>query len=296
MKIYNPMTRMMLFVFVLPISIGIQAKSDWSISNRVYIPNEGAYELGVIKGIGDYELESSVRFPFISENDVSFSLGATRLVKVNEQSELAFGMGYALESPYVRYAYRYKFNNTVNLEAGYNYYFEDQVSDHDQIYLGFNYSFGCESCQKNSEVKSKNNEKESKKIVNKPIKKTVLQEPRETELVSKTVTLHFRFNKVLSNSIDILNAELDSIKQASGKIEVIGHSDAIGSESVNQIISYKRAVFIKKLLLENGIDEENMSVIGLGERNPIQTNQSEFGRAQNRRVVIRYNTHQYKRQ
>ncbi|WP_104047246.1 OmpA family protein, partial [Vibrio jasicida] len=175
-------------------------------------------------------------------------------------------------------------------------YFEDQVSDHDQVYLGFNYSFGCEICQKNSEVKLKNNEKESKKIVNKPIKKSVFQEPRETELVSKTVTLHFRFNKVLSNSIDILNAELDSIKQASGKIEVIGHSDAIGSESVNKIISYKRAVFIKKLLLDNGIDEENMSVIGLGERNPIQTNQSEFGRAQNRRVEIRYDTHQYKRQ
>ncbi len=70
------------------------------------------------------------------------------------------------------------------------------------------------------------------------------------------------------------------------RVRLEGHTDNIGSESRNEMVSQKRAESVKDYLVSAGIDTSRIKTIGLGESNPIATNATEQGRAQNRRVDI----------
>jgi outer membrane protein OmpA-like peptidoglycan-associated protein len=71
------------------------------------------------------------------------------------------------------------------------------------------------------------------------------------------------------------------------KIIVEGHTDNVGSESSNQKLSENRAKNVMDALIESGINKERLSIKGYGSKQPVSDNDSETGRAQNRRVTIR---------
>lgn len=77
-----------------------------------------------------------------------------------------------------------------------------------------------------------------------------------------------------------------------GPITLRGHSDAGGNDSVNMRVSEQRAEAVRDWLIENGVDEERMTIIAFGEQNPVEPNAkrdgspNEEGRAANRRVEI----------
>lgn len=71
------------------------------------------------------------------------------------------------------------------------------------------------------------------------------------------------------------------------KIEIEGHTDNVGSQSMNRRLSQERADAVKTFLFEQGIEEARMSAVGFGPDKPIASNDSEEGRAQNRRVLLR---------
>jgi len=68
---------------------------------------------------------------------------------------------------------------------------------------------------------------------------------------------------------------------------VNGYTDSIGSASYNQDLSERRANSVARELVRNGVSPDQLSVAGFGETNPIATNETAAGRAQNRRVEIR---------
>ena len=68
------------------------------------------------------------------------------------------------------------------------------------------------------------------------------------------------------------------------RIKIDGYTDFIGSEGYNLELSVKRATAIKNFLVSRGAIENNISIEGYGEQNPISSNSSEQGRAKNRRV------------
>jgi outer membrane protein OmpA-like peptidoglycan-associated protein len=71
-------------------------------------------------------------------------------------------------------------------------------------------------------------------------------------------------------------------------IEVEGHTDSVGDEQWNLALSEQRAEAVRTYLNKNGgIPLHAMNTIGLGESNPVADNESQDGRAANRRVVIR---------
>jgi outer membrane protein OmpA-like peptidoglycan-associated protein len=70
------------------------------------------------------------------------------------------------------------------------------------------------------------------------------------------------------------------------KYEVQGHTDSTGSPESNQKLSEKRAQAIVDKLVELGIDESRLTAVGKGQFAPIADNNTEEGRAQNRRVVF----------
>lgn len=67
---------------------------------------------------------------------------------------------------------------------------------------------------------------------------------------------------------------------------VAGHTDASGSAEYNLALSERRAASVKAGLVGASMDPARIAARGLGESQPIATNDSEEGRAQNRRVVI----------
>ena len=66
-------------------------------------------------------------------------------------------------------------------------------------------------------------------------------------------------------------------------IEISGHTDNVGNDNDNQTLSENRAQAIYNFLIENGIEVDRLSYKGYGETQPIDTNDTEEGRANNRR-------------
>ncbi len=69
-------------------------------------------------------------------------------------------------------------------------------------------------------------------------------------------------------------------------VDVIGHADAVGADAYNQQLSERRASSTASYLIGQGIMRERLFVGGRGESNPRASNDTEAGRAQNRRVEI----------
>ncbi|SER09961.1 OmpA-OmpF porin, OOP family [Solimonas aquatica] len=71
------------------------------------------------------------------------------------------------------------------------------------------------------------------------------------------------------------------------KVDISGHTDAIGSEGYNQALSERRAQKVKQYLVRKGVDEGRISLYSYGESKPEVSNDTEDGRAQNRRAETR---------
>ena len=67
-------------------------------------------------------------------------------------------------------------------------------------------------------------------------------------------------------------------------IEIHGHTDEIGTEESNMILSKARANAVKNYLVENGISGDRLSIQYFGETKPVATNETDEGRQLNRRV------------
>lgn len=70
------------------------------------------------------------------------------------------------------------------------------------------------------------------------------------------------------------------------RVLITGHTDSQGSESHNQVLSEGRANSVKEAMIDRGIDPSRLETNGKGESEPIDTNDTEEGRQNNRRVQI----------
>ena len=77
------------------------------------------------------------------------------------------------------------------------------------------------------------------------------------------------------------------IKYPQTVIQVEGHTDSTGTESYNLELSARRAEAVKNLLVQRGVDLSRILTIAFGESAPIASNETDYGRAQNRRVEIK---------
>ncbi len=106
-----------------------------------------------------------------------------------------------------------------------------------------------------------------------------------------TNDIHFASgsDKIEPNSANVLNEIGEAMKSVSGTIFVIiGHTDSDGEEADNQILSDKRALAVKKYLVDNfGIESNTLLTSGKGESEPVADNSTIEGKAQNRRVEFR---------
>jgi len=90
-----------------------------------------------------------------------------------------------------------------------------------------------------------------------------------------------------ADQIDEAVKFLDKHKNLNVTVE--GHTDSKGTEEYNYVLSQLRAKKVALSISEKGIDESRITTKGFGESVPVASNESEEGRAQNRRVDISFN-------
>lgn len=113
----------------------------------------------------------------------------------------------------------------------------------------------------------------------------------DTKGCPSSVTLHLNF---ASNSSTLpVSAEKD-IKELTefmnenpaAVITIIGHTDSTGKKAKNQVLSENRAKALSSRLIQNGITSERIKASGKGVNEPIASNKTPKGRAENRRIEI----------
>jgi len=120
---------------------------------------------------------------------------------------------------------------------------------------------------------------------------TVVQAGKVITLVLKNVNFDFDKSVLTPTAKAIMDENVMSLKNnPTIKIDIQGHTDWIGTEEYNNNLSQRRADAVKAYLVKNGIDEIRITTSAWGESKPIDTNETEEGRFQNRRAeLIRIN-------
>lgn len=102
--------------------------------------------------------------------------------------------------------------------------------------------------------------------------------------------IHFAFNsaELHPDSLPVLE-ELRDVLRADPNLSLVltGHTDSIGDAGYNLSLSLRRAESVKFWLVQNGILPSRLQAAGKGESEPIDSNDTEYGRAVNRRVEAR---------
>lgn len=73
----------------------------------------------------------------------------------------------------------------------------------------------------------------------------------------------------------------------SPRVQIIGHTDSSGDRMSNVVLSLSRANSVREYLIAKGVPEASMSALGAGPDRPIATNDTQEGRAKNRRIEFR---------
>jgi len=109
-------------------------------------------------------------------------------------------------------------------------------------------------------------------------------------IIEQTVilrTVNFEFNKdtlttEAKDTLDLVAAGMAS--QPKLTVIISGHTDSVGADAYNQKLSLKRAEVVRAYMVGKGVAEVRLKAEGYGESKPIASNDTEEGRAENRRV------------
>ncbi|WP_417875416.1 OmpA family protein [Winogradskyella sediminis] len=104
----------------------------------------------------------------------------------------------------------------------------------------------------------------------------------------KNVLFHFDKAELLEESIEELNQLHSHLKRNPNfKVEIYGHTDAIGSKNRNQELSEQRAKAVADYLILQGLNTSRIESFGYGSSQPVSTNDTAEGKQQNRRVTFK---------
>lgn len=121
-----------------------------------------------------------------------------------------------------------------------------------------------------------------------------IDETKDQGPARKFEDVYFAFDK--SDLTDYAKATLDNAagtinslvtKHPTLKVDVSGHTDWVGTDGYNQGLSERRAGTVKDYLVRKGVDASRISTYAYGESRPVAPNETDEGRALNRRAEIR---------
>jgi len=118
-----------------------------------------------------------------------------------------------------------------------------------------------------------------------PAKETILILEKGKTVVLKGVNFEFGKATLTDDSAPVLTNAYDALMaNADVKIVITGHTDNVGSAKYNQTLSLKRAQSVRNWLVKKGIASNRMRTVGRGFSEPVASNDTAEGRAENRRM------------
>ncbi len=176
-------------------------------------------------------------------------------------------------------SFQTKWDVNVDLGAQFEHPFDDKFDQIDtkandsylMPYLGIGYTFGS---------------KKAKEVVQK-VQRTLLRDriSMEQDFTLKGVQFEINSANLTPEARKILDEVATEMKKyPKVKIEIHGHTDNTGSKELNDALSLKRAESVKDYLISQEIASERMATQGFGFSRPIASNNTEEGRAENRRI------------
>ena len=128
-------------------------------------------------------------------------------------------------------------------------------------------------------------------VANNGCPEVVLPTPEvQAQLTSYARTINFNtgkstFKEEAYPTLQAITAILKEYPKANFRIE--GHTDSVGSNSLNQKLADARANAVMDYLINNGVSAARLNAKGYGEESPIESNNTRAGRAANRRVEVK---------
>jgi len=114
--------------------------------------------------------------------------------------------------------------------------------------------------------------------------------PKKSEEVTlKGVNFATDSAQLTPKSTQVLDEAVRTIKQCGcSKVEIRGYTDRVGAPAYNQKLSERRANAVMRYFIDHGVSAQILSAEGLGEANPVASNATAEGRAENRRVTVQF--------
>ncbi len=118
-----------------------------------------------------------------------------------------------------------------------------------------------------------------------PVDATVCQQLFSDLLCKGTSAFHPAQSAIDPDSAGLLDRLIETAMRCpSASIEIAGHTDADGEDGFNQALSEKRAQAVMDYLVKAGLPADRFTAVGYGSTQPIASNETDEGKAQNRRI------------
>jgi len=108
----------------------------------------------------------------------------------------------------------------------------------------------------------------------------VLRMPSDVTFATNQSNIEPQFDAVLQDVAAVLQ------QYDRSTVDIIGHTDSTGGDAINQPLSERRALSVANALIRNGVMPERLYIEGRSSTQPVASNDTAQGRAQNRRVEI----------
>lgn len=116
-------------------------------------------------------------------------------------------------------------------------------------------------------------------------------EDATVEELEDRIIVRFPFNdarKELNPEVDTYIQRLaQRLQSTRERVRIVGHTDNVGDEAFNQRLGLQRAEFVKNELVQLGVEPARISTESRGETQPVDSNETETGRSNNRRAELR---------
>ncbi|MEG3223575.1 OmpA family protein [Vibrio gigantis] len=224
------------------------------------------------------------RLPVQQEFDVFFKAGPAYISHGGED-DVVLSAGIGVEK---------QLSSDWALRAEYQYFddFDDKyVQDLNSNFLsvGISYSFGTGTATAAAAASSAAVTQAPSEPITEPV---VVVEEKTTVVITKAQTESYSQEMFATNSTELstdgkiaLQPLVEVLKaHPQSTVVVVGHTDSTGAAEYNMMISKKRAAAVAAHIEEQGIEAERITATGEGEENPVASNDTAEGRAQNRRV------------
>ncbi len=107
------------------------------------------------------------------------------------------------------------------------------------------------------------------------------------QIVLRGINFDFDKSNIKPEAEPVLDAAVDVLKENPDvHIRVAGYTDSTGADAYNQGLSERRANSVRDYLEAHGIAASRLTAVGFGEADPVASNDTKDGRAQNRRVTL----------